>query len=256
MKALACAAFVGVSFVAFAQPIGGAVDYMAGDVKCQGYLAYDASKQGKRPGVLIVHDWDGLNAYEEGRAMQIAKLGYVAFCVDVYGKGVRPLTPQDNAAASGRFKADRTLFRERLKAGLDELRKDPNVDPNRIAAIGYCFGGTGVLEMARAGMEVDGVVSFHGGLDAAPGFEAKSVSTKVLVLHGDADPFVPPAQVEAFKKEFAQASLEFVGYPGVVHSFTQQHAGSDASKGAAYDANADADSWSRMKAFLAALFGG
>lgn len=241
--------------IGFSQAMGGQVDYMAGDTKCQGYLAYDMSRAGKRPGILIVHDWNSIDAYEEGRAVQLARMGYVAFCADIYGKGVRPKTVQENGQLAGKYKADRTLFRQRLQAALDELRKDPNVDPSNIVAIGYCFGGTGVLEMARAGMDVKGVVSFHGGLDAAPGFEAGAVKAKVLVCHGADDPFVPAAQVEAFKREFAKADMEFVAFPGAVHSFTEPAAGNDNSKGAAYNKAADEGSWIKMKAFFGKVFG-
>lgn len=241
--------------LAMAQPMGGQVDYMAGDTKCQGYLAYDMGRTGKRPGILIVHDWNSIDAYEEGRAIQLAKMGYVAFCADIYGKGVRPKTVQENGQLAGKYKGDRKLFRERLEAALVELKKDPHVDPANIVAIGYCFGGTGVLEMARAGMDVKGVVSFHGGLDSAPGFEAGQIKPKVLVCHGADDPFVPAAQVDAFKKEFASADMEFVAYRGAVHSFTEPASGNDPSTGAAYNKAADEGSWIKLKAFLKALFG-
>jgi dienelactone hydrolase len=234
--------------------MGGQVDYMAGDTKCQGYLAYDMSRSGKRPGVLIVHDWNSIDSYEEGRAVQLAKMGYIAFCADIYGKGVRPKTAQENGQLAGKYKGDRKLFRERLESALTELKKDPNVDPANIVAIGYCFGGTGVLEMARAGLDVKGVVSFHGGLDAAPGFEAGDLKAKVLVCHGADDPFVPAPQVEAFKKEFAKGDIQFVAFPGAVHSFTEPNAGNDNSKGAAYNKAADEGSWIKMKEFFGKLF--
>lgn len=249
---LAVFALAGISA---SQPMGGQVDYMSGDTKCQGYLAYDMAKSGKRPGVLIVHDWNSIDAYEEGRAMQLAKMGYVAFCADIYGKGVRPKTPQESGQLAGKYKNDRQLYRERLSAALAALKDDPNVDPTKIAVIGYCFGGTGALEVARAGMDVKGVVSFHGGLDASTGFEAGPMIAQVLVCHGADDPFVPAAQVEAFKKEFANATMEFVSYPGAVHSFTEPNAGNDPSKGAAYNKAADEGSWAKMKEFLAKIFG-
>jgi len=240
--------------MAMSQTMGAQIDYKAGDAICQGYLAFDMAKQGKRPGILIVHDWNGIDEYEEGRAIQLAKLGYVALCADIYGKGNRPKNVQENGAFASKYKGDRALYRERLAGALAELKKDPNVDPNRVVAIGYCFGGTGVLEMARAGMDVKGVVSFHGGLDSAPGFEAASISAKVLVCHGADDPFVPAAQVEAFKKEFGSADLQFEAYPGAVHSFTEPKAGDNPKSGAAYNKAADLKSWATMRAFLTTLF--
>ncbi len=234
----------------FSQTMGAQIDYKAGDTTCQGYLAFDMAKQGKRPGVLIVHDWNGIDEYEEGRAIQLAKLGYVAMCADIYGKGNRPKTVQENGAFASKYKGDRSLFRERLKGALDELKKDPRVDASKVVAIGYCFGGTGVLEMVRAGMDVRGVVSFHGGLDAAAGFEATTITAKVLVCHGADDPFVPAAQVEAFRKEFASAELEFEAYPGAVHSFTEPKAGNNPKSGAAYNKEADEKSWAKMREFL------
>ncbi len=251
-----------ISFLAVAAAIGqaqimaGEKDYMAGDTKAQGYLAYDSGKTGKRPAVIIVHDWNSIDAYEQGRAVQLAKLGYVAFCADIYGKDVRPKNRQENAAQAGKYKGDRKLFRERLQAALDFVKKDPNVDPDKIVAIGYCFGGTGVLEMARAQMPVAGVVSFHGGLDAAAGFEASSVSAKVLICHGADDPAVPPAQVDAFMAEFkkAGAAIDFVAYPGAVHSFTEPNAGNDPSRGSAYNKEADEASWKKLVEFLKTTF--
>ncbi len=244
-----------IGSIGMAQTMGAQIDYKAGETLCQGYLAFDMGKQGKRPGVLIVHDWNGIDAYEEGRAIQLAKMGYVAMCADIYGKGNRPKTNEENGAFAGKYKGDRALFRERLKGALDELKKDPNVDASKIIAIGYCFGGTGVLEMARAGMDVRGVVSFHGGLDAAAGFEASSIAPKVLVCHGADDPFVPPVQVDTFKQEFASADMTFIAYPGAVHAFTEPKAGDDPKKGAAYNKAADDKSWADMKAFFAKVLG-
>lgn len=256
MRAWIFGVFALAASVGQAQLMAGEVDYKAGDVKAQGYLAYDSAKTGKRPAVLIVHDWNGVDAYEQGRAVQLAKLGYVAFCVDIYGKDNRPTNRQENAAQAGKYKGDRALFRERLAAGLDFLKKDPNVDPDSIVAIGYCFGGTGVLEMARAQMPVKGVVSFHGGLDAAPGFTATTVSAQVLICHGADDPAVPPAQVDAFMEEFkkAGASVDFVAYPGAVHSFTEPNAGNDPSRGSAYNKAADEASWKKLTEFLTTVF--
>ena len=142
------------------------VEYRHGDTVLQGFMAWDDSVQGSRPGVLIVHQWMGLTDYERMRAEQLASLGYVAFAVDVYGKGVRPADTGEAGELAGTYKKDRALLRARVAAGLEALRASERVDPKRIAAIGYCFGGTAVLELARSGADVAGVVSFHGGLDS------------------------------------------------------------------------------------------
>lgn len=240
--------------LATSQVMGGPIDYKVGTTDCQGYVALDTLKQGKRPGVLIIHDWNGVDEYEQGRAAQLARMGYVAMCADIYGKAARPKTPQESGAQASKYKADRALFRERLMGALEVLKKDPNVDPTKIVAIGYCFGGTGVLELARMGADLRGVVSFHGGLDADPNMKAGPVIPQILVCHGADDPFVPPAQVSDFKKEFAEAKVDFVAYPGAVHAFTEPKAGSDKASGAAYNKEADEASWAKMKAFFAELF--
>ncbi len=232
------------------------VEYRQGETVLEGYLAYDAAGPAKRPGVLVVHEWTGINPYTRKRVEQLAALGYVAFAADIYGKGVRPATPKEAAATAGRYKGDRALLRERARAGLDELARQPNVDPARIAAIGYCFGGTAVLELARSGAAIQGVVSFHGGLDTPTPGDAKNVRAKVLVLHGADDPNVPPPQVAAFEDEMRAAKVDWqlVKYSGAVHSFTNPGAGSDNSKGAAYNETADRRSWIAMKAFFEEIF--
>lgn len=229
-----------------------AVEYKAGDVACEGWHAYDASKEGKRPAVLIIHQWTGLSENEKMRARMLAELGYNVFAADVYGKGVRPQPPAAGQEA-GKYKGDRALYRARLTAALEVLRKDERTDSSKIGAIGYCFGGTGVLELARSGAEVKGVVSFHGGLGSPTPQDAKSIKGEVLVCHGADDPFVPAAEVEAFHKEMKDAGVkyDFVGYPGAVHAFTQKGAGNDNSKGAAYNVEADTKSWEAMKTFFA-----
>jgi dienelactone hydrolase len=232
------------------------VEYKQGDTVLEGFLAYDTGGPARKPGVLVVHEWTGVNPYVKQRAEQLAALGYVALAVDVYGKGIRPATPQEMGKEAGKYKGDRALFRARLQAGLAELEKQPNVDPKRIAAIGYCFGGTGALELARSGAPVAGVVSFHGGLDSPAPADAKNVKGKVLVLHGADDPYVPEAQVKGFEDEMRAAGVDWVlvKYSGAVHSFTNPGAGNDNSKGAAYNASADRRSWEAMKAFLAEIF--
>lgn len=226
--------------------------YEQGGVPLEGFLAYDDAGGKPRPGVLLIHDWMGVGDYAKSRARQLAELGYVAFAADIYGKGTRPADAKEAAALAGKYKGDRPLFRERLKAGLRQLTARKEVAKGEIAAIGYCFGGTGVLELARSGADVKGVVSFHGGLSTPTPDDAKNIKCPVLVLHGADDPFVKPPEVDAFKDEMAKAHVkyEFVAYPGAVHSFTRPDAGSDDSKGAAYNEAADKASWTAMQKFF------
>ncbi len=232
------------------------LEYKIGDVTLQGYIAYDNSNENKRPGVLIVHQWKGLSDYEKMRARQLAGLGYVALAVDVYGKGVRPSTPEEAGKEAGKYYQDINLYRERLNAGLNELKMQPLVDANNIAAIGYCFGGGGVLELARSGADIKGVVSFHGSLKTPNAEDAKNIKCRVLVQHGAIDPYVPDADVTAFKKEMEDAKVDYIltEYSGAVHSFTIESAGNDISKGSAYNENADKRSWEAMKIFFAEIF--
>ncbi|MGE9267970.1 MAG: dienelactone hydrolase family protein [Verrucomicrobiales bacterium] len=220
----------------------------------EGFQVYDDTFEGKRPGVLVVHQWTGLGEHEKERSRMLAKLGYQVFATDIYGKGVRPQPPAAGQEA-GKYKGNRALFRERLAAGLAVLKADEKTDPERLGAIGFCFGGTAVLEMARAGMDVDGVVSFHGGLGAAEGMEAREgeVKAEILVCHGAIDPHVPTEEVKAFGKEMTEAgaSWQLNAYSGAVHSFTQKSAGDDPSKGVAYHEKADRRSWEAMKDFFA-----
>jgi dienelactone hydrolase len=233
------------------------VDYTHDGVALEGYLAYDDAIAGKRPGVLVVHQWMGLTDNERMRAQMLAEMGYVAFALDVYGKGVRPANTGEAQQQAGKYYGDRALFRARLAAGLAQLKANSLVDPARCAAIGYCFGGGGVLELARAGADLAGVVSFHGTLDtplpAAPG----AVKAKILVCHGAVDPYVKPEAVHGFLQEMEAAKVDYqlIMYSGAVHAFTQKSAGDDPSKGAAYNANADRRSWQLMRDFFAEIFG-
>jgi dienelactone hydrolase len=232
------------------------VEYRHGDVVLEGYLAYDDLIRGKRPGVLVAHEWNGHNEYVRKRAERLARLGYVAFALDMYGKGVRAKDAKEAAALAGIYKGDRTLMRARAVAGLDVLRRRPETDPTRLAAIGYCFGGTTVLELARSGADLVSVVSFHGGLDTPTPEDARNIKGKVLALHGGDDPFVPANQVEAFQEEMRKGGVDwqFVSYGGAVHSFTNPESGSDNSKGLAYNERADRRSWKAMKTFFAETF--
>ena len=228
------------------------VEYKEGDTVCEGLLVYDDMFQGKRPGILVAHQWKGLTDYEKMRAELLAMRGYVALCSDVYGKGVRADNPNDAAALAGKYKSDRRLLRARINAALEFLRKQERVNPQLLGAIGYCFGGTTVLELARSGADIKGVVSFHGGLGSPTPADAKKIKCKVLALHGADDPFVPAEEVQAFEKEMRDAKVDWqlVAYGNAVHSFTDRNAGNDASKGAAYNAAADLRSWREMKMFL------
>lgn len=231
------------------------VEYRDGDVVLEGYLAYEKGKKSLRPGVLVVHEWMGLNDFARRRAEKLADEGYVAFAVDMYGKGVRAKDAAEAAELAGKYKTDRQLMRSRILAGLEALKARPQVDPRRIAAIGYCFGGTTVLELARSGAEVGGVVSFHGGLDAPIPAVPGQIRAKVLVLHGADDPLVPPEQVSAFESEMrnAGADWQLVSYGGAVHSFTNPEA-NDRARGVAYDERANKRSWKAMEEFLDEIF--
>ncbi len=233
----------------------GMIEYKAGDTACEGYLAGDTAP-GKRPGVLVVHDWMGLGKFSMAKADELTRMGYVALAVDIYGKGVRPANPKEAGEQAGKFKSDRALLRVRILAALDVLRKNEHVDSNRIAAIGYCFGGTTVLELARSGADIAGVVSFHGGLDTPTPGDAKNIKGKLLALHGADDPYVPAADVAAFEVEMTKGGVDWqlVVYSGAVHAFTNPGAGTDNSKGAAYNEKADKRSWEAMKLFFAEIF--
>lgn len=232
------------------------VEYNDGSVALEGYLAYDDSFPGPRPGVLVVHEWNGLGDYVKGRAEQLAALGYVAFAADIYGRGIRPRTPEEASAQAGIYRKDRQLMRRRITAGLDWLKRSNLVDTTRIAAIGYCFGGGVVLELARSGAPVAGVVSFHGNLDTPNPADAKNIKGKVLALCGADDPHVPPDQVTAFEQEMREANVDWQLnlYGGAVHGFTNPASGNDPSKGVAYNAAADHRSWEAMKLFFTEVF--
>ncbi len=235
-----------------------AVEYRDGDVVLEGFAAWDPAKvaNGGAPGVLVVHQWMGLTDYEKSRCRQLAELGHVAFALDIYGKGVRPEDRQAASNLAGVYKTDRKLYRKRLNLGLEQLRKLAGVDSQKLAAIGYCFGGTGVLELARSGAQIQGVVSFHGGLDSPNPQDGKNIQAKVLILHGEDDPFVPKEDIAAMQQEFNAAGVDWqmIIYSQTVHSFTQPAAGSDNSRGTAYNERSDKRSWLAMQQFFNELF--
>jgi dienelactone hydrolase len=251
--------FVFIPMTAQAEFHGKTVEYKQGDTVLEGYLVYKQNRQSKEtmlPGIILVHDWMGLGDYAKQRADMLAELGYVVLAVDIYGKGVRPKNQDEAAKQAGIYKSDRTLMRDRAKAGLDFLKNNGNADPQRIAAIGYCFGGTVALEMARAGMPLKGVVSFHGGLATDKPAQKGTPTPKILVLHGADDPFESKQEITDFQKELndAGADWQMVYYSGAVHSFTRPDAGNDNSKGAAYNEQADKRSWEAMKQFFNEIF--
>lgn len=227
------------------------LDYTHGDTELRGYLVYDDSLDGPRPGVLVVHEWWGLNDHARRQADEIAKLGYVAFAVDMYGKGVVTTDATEAAQLAGRLYG-KPLMRERVRAGLDVLARDPRVDPRRIGAIGFCFGGTTVLELAYSGAPVTGVVSFHGGLVAPKPEDLDRIQASILVLHGADDPLVKPEQIEAFQEGVRKAGADWtmIWFGGAVHSFTNPEAGKTGLAGVAYDKRADARSRRMMEIFF------
>jgi dienelactone hydrolase len=234
------------------------VEYKAGDATLEGYLAYDDAVKGPRPGVLVAHAWMGLDDYAKRRARELAGLGYTAFALDIYGKGVRPKTREEAGALAGKYKAgDRATMRSRALAGFNMLAQDSHVDHQRLGAIGYCFGGTTVLELARSGAALGGVVSFHGGLDTQRPEDARNIKGKIFVMTGGDDPSVPPKQVEGFEDEMRKAKVDWqlIAFGNAVHAFTDPGAGNDPSKGAAYNERADKRSFADMVSFFKEVFG-
>jgi dienelactone hydrolase len=232
------------------------VVYRQGGVELEGYLAYSEAVKAPMPAVIVVHDWMGLGDFAKAKARDLAAMGYLAFAADIYGKGVRPAGMPEAAKLATQYKADRKLLRARVLAAYDLVRQLARVDPKRVAAIGYCFGGTTVLELARAGAEVAGVVSIHGGLGSPTPDDARNIKGKVLALHGADDPNVPPSEVAGFEDEMRKAGVDWqlVKYGGAVHAFTNPEAGHDNSKGAAYNEKADRRSWEALKQFFGEIF--
>ena len=235
------------------------VMYLVDGQPFQGYLSYDDAITGKRPGVLVVHEWWGHNAYARKRADMLAKLGYTAFALDMYGTGKLAEHPDDAQKFMQATLADMKVAEARFNVAMQLLQYHPTVKPDKIAAIGYCFGGGTVLHMARKGSNLAGVVSFHGSLTTKTPAQSKQVKAKILVLNGADDPFVTAEQIAAFKQEMqsAEANMEFVNYPGVKHSFTNPDAddfGKRFDMPLEYNPQADKDSWQRMQQFFTQVF--
>jgi dienelactone hydrolase len=242
-----------------AKVIGRNFDYAAGSTTLKGYIAYDDAFAGKRPGVLVVHEWWGQNAYVRKRADMLAKLGYTALALDMYGNGKVADHPQKANEFSQAAFHDFPESKKRFEAAMDVLKKDPTVDGQKIAAIGYCFGGAMVLNMARQGEDLKGVASFHGGLYAVKPAEKGAVKAKVLVCHGEKDMFSTPEQIAAFKKEMTDAGADYTFnvYPGATHAFTNPDADALAKKfnlPFKYSRSADKKSWADLQVFLKDVF--
>ena len=224
------------------------IEYEQGGAKLKSFLVFDPAQAGKRPAVLVFPEWWGLNDYARSRATQLAQMGYVALAVDMYGDGKTTTKAEEAQALTKPFYGDPTLTRARAKAALDTLLAQKNVDPAKIAAIGYCFGGTCALELARSGADVKAVVAFHAGLDSKNPADAKSIKGKVLVCTGGADGMVGPDKREAFTKEMEDAKVDYqlIVYSGAKHAFTNPDAGKFGIAGIAYDQKADERSWRAM----------
>ncbi len=235
-----------------------AVSYKLDSITFNGYVSYDENKEGKRPVVLVVHEWWGLTDYVRGRTRQLAELGYLAMAVDMFGDGRLADNPDDAGKLAAPFYANPVLAKVRLDAAYAKLKEYEQADTGQVAAIGYCYGGFVVLNAAKLGADLKGVVSFHGGLGGAPA-NKELLKAKILVAHGGADPFVPQAEVAAFKQSMDSigADYTFKVYHNATHAFTNQKATETGKKfniPIAYNAAADSASWNDMKAFLDSVF--
>jgi dienelactone hydrolase len=231
------------------------VEYRQDGTVMRGFLAYDDAVPGKRPGVLVVHEWWGLNDFAKSRAEKLAGLGYVALAADMYGNG-RTTTDREEASKLAALRETPALLRARAQAALKVLSDDSRVDPKRLAAIGFCFGGTTVLELAYSGVDLAGVVSFHGGLPKIQPDDIKRIKAAVLVLQGSDDPHVSAADLTAFEQAMRQsgADWQIVLFGGAVHGFANPANGNNKSSGVAYDARADRRSWQYMRDFFREIF--
>lgn len=244
------------AFPAQAEIVSKVVEYKDGDVTLKGYLAYDDAIEGKRPGVLVVHEWWGLNDYARTRANQLAKLGYVALAADMYGDGKTTTSPDEAGKWATEVKTSE-LIRTRSRAALDELAGHSLVAEGKLGAIGYCFGGTTVLELAYSGAPLRGVVSFHGGLVPPKPEEYAGIQAQIAIMHGAADTFVPEEAIKSTLAalEEAKASWQMTQFSGAGHTFTNPDAAAAGVPGLVYDPTADYFSWEYMKAFFTKVFG-
>jgi dienelactone hydrolase len=251
-------ALVALSFAsaAWAEVRSKEITYQDGDQQLKGYLAWDDAQKGKRPGIIVVHEWWGLNDYAKLRARKLAQEGYVAFAADMYGPGKVTMHAKDAQGWMTQITQNQEAWQKRALLGLEQLKASPNVDASKLAAIGYCFGGATVMQMAYAGADLDGVVSFHGSMPPATPEQAAAIKARVLIAHGDIDPFVPAERVIKFKNALSDANVdwEMDVYANTKHGFTNPDAGKFGMDQLAYNEKADKRSWQRMKDFFAEIF--
>ncbi len=253
---LICLCVNNMSQLASAEVQSKVIIYKDGETELQGYLAWDDALTGKRPGVLVVHEWWGLEKHAKDRARMLASLGYVAFALDMYGEGKSSEHAEDAMAWSSQIRENLDAWVQRARLGLDVLLEQDNVDSNRVAAIGFCFGGATVMQMAYAGADLKGVVSFHGSLPVATAEQAEATQAKVLVCHGEDDPFVPAERIVEFKNMLTAGKVDWqmISYANTVHSFTNPDADSHNMDGVSYNESTDKRSWAHMKQFFAEIF--
>ncbi|PQO38304.1 dienelactone hydrolase family protein [Blastopirellula marina] len=230
------------------------ISYKVGDKTFDGFLAYDDAIKGARPGVVVFHEWWGLNDYAKKRTKMLAEQGYIAFAADMYGDGKFVDHPKDAGEMASKVRANVSEWQKRATAALDVLKKQPQCDPDKLAAIGYCFGGSTALELAYTGANLDAVATFHAALPTPTEEQAKDIKAKVLVCHGADDGFVPQMSIDAFKEKLADAKVDltFVAFPGAVHSFTVEDAGKHGNPGMQYNQQADEKSWAMLLDLLKA----
>jgi dienelactone hydrolase len=233
------------------------VEYEYEGTKLKGFLAYDDAVKEKRPGVLVVHEWWGLNDYAKERCKKLAELGYVAFANDMYGEGKVAAHPEDAGKMATAVRNNIKVWRGRALAGLTQLTSQPNVDAGKVAAIGYCFGGSTCLELAYSGADLKAVATFHAALPTPTPEEAKAIKARLLICNGADDTFIPEKAITAFKDALDKAGVkyEFVNFPGAVHSFTVPDADKVGNKGMAYNKSADEKSWQMMRALFKETLG-
>lgn len=253
----ACLVLLAIPSITRAEVKTQELEYREGDTPLQGFVAWDDSIRGKRPGVLVVHEWWGHNQHARDQAVRLAKAGYVAFALDLFGKGKVAKHPDEAKAFVAEATASFPREKARFDAALMQLKKRPELDPKKIAAIGYCFGGAVVLDMLRAGEQLGLVATFHGALSSKLKAKPGSSKARVLILHGKDDPMIPPEQVAAFKQEMDAAKMryEVVEYPGAKHGFTNPAADKAGVPGLAYNAKADEASFAALRKAMEEEFG-